>query len=192
MRNAIIVSMLCSVLVGCGVEETGAHAVWLNTPDAGDGCPIVCDPAGGFTADGCCAAGDPPPAPATQRQEVSMSGAAGRAPSAVYVSGGKLLTTAPTQVTYSPQLTVGARVVGVTLRLRGNGGPSIWNARVLHVAPDDLTAILSAVSIAYLPSASTDIIMPMVPALFTAGSSVSVEFEADPGVEITNVRFLLE
>jgi hypothetical protein len=61
MRN--VIAVLCSMLVGCGVEEgIGAHAVWLNTPDGGDGCPIVCDPAGGFTADGCCEAADPPPA----------------------------------------------------------------------------------------------------------------------------------
>jgi hypothetical protein len=75
MRNAIIVSMLCSVLVGCGVEEVSAHAVWLSTPDGGDGCPAVCDPAGGFTADGCCAAGDPtPPAPLVSLQIEAAEG----------------------------------------------------------------------------------------------------------------------
>jgi hypothetical protein len=84
MRNAIIVSMLCSVLVGCGVEEgIGAHAVWITTPDAGDGCPIVCDPAGGFTADGCCEAVAPPSQP-VQRL---IGAAAAEAPSSLTVGG---------------------------------------------------------------------------------------------------------
>jgi hypothetical protein len=71
MRNAIIVSMLCSVLVvGCAVEEgTGTHAAWLNTPD------VVCDEIG-VVGDPCCQFAPPPPVAAPQTLIISPLNAA--------------------------------------------------------------------------------------------------------------------
>jgi hypothetical protein len=64
MKNAIIVSMLCSVLVvGCAVEEgTGGHAAWLNTPDGGACADVVCDE---IVGNPCCQPAAPAPASKT-------------------------------------------------------------------------------------------------------------------------------
>jgi hypothetical protein len=120
MRNAIIVSMLCSVLVGCGVEEgIGAHAVWITTPDAGDGCPIVCDPAGGFTADGCCEAASQPDPDSTVR----ISGAGCVATGTGYthtVPNADLLSTGPTTMLCPLPLRTGDRLKLVSYTVSGS------------------------------------------------------------------------
>jgi hypothetical protein len=184
--------LLCSflVLVGCAVDapsESKVHSATTGV-DAGSCADVICSAA---VADPCC---DSPPVAPPQRQEISIPGAAGRAAFATYVSGGKLLITSPTQVSYFPQLTVGTRVVGVTLRMRGNGTvPSVRDVTAVHVSSDDdITTILSYISVVPLTATSADIIMPTVSALLTAGSTIAVEFNADPGVEIANVRLLLE
>jgi hypothetical protein len=193
-----VLAVLCSVLiVGCAVEDgIGAHAVWLNTPDAGDGCPIVCDPAGGFTADGCCEAAQPQPVAPPQTIVISPLNAAVKAGwvadfnGFVGTSRGFMASTGAGRFAVPLPLREGDRMLSLTVAASGNLSADL-DITSFSVAPNgDLTlGTVGFINQPNAPSGFNDYTADLTDTTVAGGVSYWFEVSADQaGMQVGALR----